>query len=225
MDFTSSERSHTKDHGPLQTEVLTSVHMTTLIYKPKPATKANQTRTAKFYYTAYLSMTAETLNLIFYEVFTAFAEESRSFEMGKEPIFRRSYILVFQIEMEKMKEVKRPLRVCRWQPPLRVGRNRPRPRVAAPCGLLPLRAAASCRWSTAPLQGAFATTDRPCRGGLAVASRPLIGGLGRSRLPLAGSHDQPLLLVVLAANALNDSTRFNLITRSLKPIIRTKIWL
>ncbi|CAD5184286.1 diphthine--ammonia ligase-like isoform X1 [Musa acuminata AAA Group] len=41
----------------------------------------------KFYYTAYLSMTAETLNLIFYEVFAAFAEDSKSFEMGKEPIF------------------------------------------------------------------------------------------------------------------------------------------
>ncbi|RWW37812.1 hypothetical protein BHE74_00057023 [Ensete ventricosum] len=62
----------------------------------------------------------------------------------------------------------------------------------------------------------------PAGGGLAVANHPLIGALGRSRLPLAASHGQPLLFVVLVANALNDSTRFNLITRSLKPIFRTK---
>ncbi|RZS23503.1 hypothetical protein BHM03_00056455, partial [Ensete ventricosum] len=58
--------------------------------------------------------------------------------------------------------------------------------------------------------GALAATDRPCR------------GVGRSRLPLGASYDQPLL-AVLDANALNDSTRFNLITRSLKSIFRTKI--
>ncbi|RRT53494.1 hypothetical protein B296_00024337 [Ensete ventricosum] len=72
-------------------------------------------------------------------------------------------------------------------PPLRAGRSRPLPRVAAPYGLLPLRA-------TAPLHG-----------GLAVASSPLTRGLGYSRLPLVASHDQPLLVVVFTANVLNDS--------------------
>ncbi|RWV84884.1 hypothetical protein GW17_00053369 [Ensete ventricosum] len=52
-----------------------------------------------------------------------------------------------------------------------------------------------------PCRGALAATGRPCKGGLDVASRPLAGGLGRNRLPLAASHDQPLLLSVLAANA------------------------
>ncbi|RWW12857.1 hypothetical protein GW17_00023461, partial [Ensete ventricosum] len=55
----------------------------------------------------------------------------------------------------------------------------------------------------------------PLQGGLAVGSRPLAGGLGRSPLPLVASHDQPLLLAVIVANALNDSTRFNIITRRL----------
>ncbi|WOL06437.1 diphthine--ammonia ligase [Canna indica] len=41
----------------------------------------------KFYYTPDLSMKAEDLNIIFYEVFAEFREASRSFEMGKEPIF------------------------------------------------------------------------------------------------------------------------------------------
>ncbi|RWV84297.1 hypothetical protein GW17_00054000, partial [Ensete ventricosum] len=61
----------------------------------------------------------------------------------------------------------------------RAAGSRPRLRVAAPCGLLPLQAG----------------------GVLAVADRHLAWGLGRSRLPLAASHDQPLLLTVLAANA------------------------
>ncbi|RWW69972.1 hypothetical protein BHE74_00022376 [Ensete ventricosum] len=93
-----------------------------------------------------------------------------------------------------------------WQPPLRVGRNRSRPRVAG-----------------SPLMGGLGCNRPPLQGGLAMASRPLVGGLGRSRLPLAASHAQPLLLAVLAVNALNGSTQFNLITHSLKPIFRTKI--
>ncbi|RZS14993.1 hypothetical protein BHM03_00046765, partial [Ensete ventricosum] len=76
-----------------------------------------------------------------------------------------------------------------WQPPLRVGRNRSRPRVAG-----------------SPLMGGLGCNRPPLQGGLAMASRPLVGGLGRSRLPLAASHAQPLLLAVLAVNALNGST-------------------
>ncbi|RWV98139.1 hypothetical protein GW17_00039035 [Ensete ventricosum] len=61
-------------------------------------------------------------------------------------------------------------------------------------------------------------------GGLAVANRPLAGGLGRSRLPLVASHSQPLLLTVIAANELNDSTRFNLITwRSYIPVFQIRM--
>ncbi|RWW38312.1 hypothetical protein BHE74_00056468, partial [Ensete ventricosum] len=45
----------------------------------------------------------------------------------------------------------RPLQARRWQSPLRASRSRPCPRVAAPSGLLPLRAAAPCRWPAAPL--------------------------------------------------------------------------
>ncbi|RRT39478.1 hypothetical protein B296_00049644 [Ensete ventricosum] len=67
-------------------------------------------------------------------------------------------------------------------------------------------------WVVAP------TGDRP----LQVADSPLAGGLGRSRLPLLASHCEPLLLVVLIAIMLNDSMRFNLITRSLKSIFCTK---
>ncbi|RRT63359.1 hypothetical protein B296_00037553, partial [Ensete ventricosum] len=91
---------------------------------------------------------------------------------------------------------------------------------AASCGLAtsdrPLRVADS------PLAGGPWLQPAAPAGGLAVASRRLAGGLGRSRLPLATSHDQPLLLAVLATNTLNNSTRFNLITRSLKPIFRIK---
>ncbi|RWW06060.1 hypothetical protein GW17_00030638 [Ensete ventricosum] len=72
-----------------------------------------------------------------------------------------------------------------------------------------------------PCKGALATTGRPCR----VVGRgqpPPCRGLGSSQLPLSDSHGQPLLLAVLVANALNDSTRFNLITHNLKPIFRMK---
>ncbi|RZS09928.1 hypothetical protein BHM03_00041060, partial [Ensete ventricosum] len=72
-----------------------------------------------------------------------------------------------------------------------------------------------------PYKGPWLQPAAPA-GGLAMASRPLARGLGRNRLPLATTHGQPLLLIVLTANALNDSMRFNLITRSLKPIFRTK---
>ncbi|RZS26460.1 hypothetical protein BHM03_00059805, partial [Ensete ventricosum] len=57
------------------------------------------------------------------------------------------------------------LRAGRWQPPLRAGRNRSCPRVAAPCELLPLRATAPCRWPAAPLQGGLGCNrPPPCRG-------------------------------------------------------------
>ncbi|RWV96591.1 hypothetical protein GW17_00040683 [Ensete ventricosum] len=126
-----------------------------------------------------------------------------------------------------------PLRACRGQPLAgapwvascgRAASSRPcglaaadRPlRVVALAGGRPLQVAGS-----PPTGGPWLQLAAPA-GGLAVASRPLAGGLGRSRLPLAARHDQPLLLAILTANALNDSTRFNLTTRSLKPIFRTK---
>ncbi|RRT34928.1 hypothetical protein B296_00048263, partial [Ensete ventricosum] len=59
-----------------------------------------------------------------------------------------------------------PLWAGHWRPPLRAGRNRPCPRVAAPCGLLPLRAVAPLQaaWSqSAALEGSQAMVDRPCR--------------------------------------------------------------
>ncbi|RRT55996.1 hypothetical protein B296_00037475, partial [Ensete ventricosum] len=49
----------------------------------------------------------------------------------------------------------------------RVGRSRPCPWVAAPCGLLPLRVAAPCRGpgcSQSYLASSQAMVDRPCRG-------------------------------------------------------------
>ncbi|RWV88231.1 hypothetical protein GW17_00049697 [Ensete ventricosum] len=60
--------------------------------------------------------------------------------------------------------------------------------------------------ASSPLAGGPWLQPAAHAGGLVMASRPLVGGLGRSRLPLAASHDQPLLLAVLAVNALNDST-------------------
>ncbi|RWV84272.1 hypothetical protein GW17_00054023 [Ensete ventricosum] len=111
----------------------------------------------------------------------------------------------------------RPLRARNWQPPQRAGRSQPRPRVAAPCGRSPL-----VNGRQPPCRGALAATGRPC-GGVGRGSRPLEGGLGRSRLPLAASHGQPLLLAVLTANTLNDSTRFNLITRrSYIPVLQIR---
>ncbi|RWW85104.1 hypothetical protein BHE74_00006250, partial [Ensete ventricosum] len=104
---------------------------------------------------------------------------------------------------------------------LRAGRSRPCPQVAAP--LRPTAPASGCPLQVvdSPLAGGpWLQPAAPVRG-LAMASRHLAGGLGRNRLPLAASHGQPLL-AVLAANALNDSTRFNLITRSLKPIFCMK---
>ncbi|RZS28087.1 hypothetical protein BHM03_00061643 [Ensete ventricosum] len=53
-----------------------------------------------------------------------------------------------------------PLWVRCWQPLA----GWPRPRVAAPCGLLPLRVATPCRWPAAPCRGALAAIGRPCRG-------------------------------------------------------------
>ncbi|RZS03050.1 hypothetical protein BHM03_00033172 [Ensete ventricosum] len=104
------------------------------------------------------------------------------------------------------------LRVATGSRPAK-GRPPLRPLVVVPCGRAAggrtLRAVAPYRWPAAPLQGALAATGRPCR------------GVGRSRLPLAASYGQPLL-AVLAVNALNDSTLFNLITRNLKPIFYTK---
>ncbi|RRT66562.1 hypothetical protein B296_00017271 [Ensete ventricosum] len=47
MDFTSSERLHIKDNGPLQTEVPTSAYKTHSYLEVKIGYKANQTRTAK----------------------------------------------------------------------------------------------------------------------------------------------------------------------------------
>ncbi|RWV81837.1 hypothetical protein GW17_00056707, partial [Ensete ventricosum] len=117
----------------------------------------------------------------------------------------------------------RPLRVRREQPlagwPLAIvpcgraaanrlcrltaaGRARGWPPLAGccPCGRPPLAGGRQ-----PPCRGALAETGRPW-GGLVMASHPLAGGLGRSRLPLTASHGQPLLLVVLAVNALNDST-------------------
>ncbi|RWV88459.1 hypothetical protein GW17_00049447, partial [Ensete ventricosum] len=92
--------------------------------------------------------------------------------------------------------------------PLWAGHRRPSlagaPLAAAPVGGCPLQVA-----------------DSPLAGGPWLQPAAPAGGVGRSRLPLAASHGQPLL-AVLAANALNDSMRFNLITRSLKPIFRTK---
>ncbi|RRT35126.1 hypothetical protein B296_00040603 [Ensete ventricosum] len=79
---------------------------------------------------------------------------------------------------------------------------------AAPAGDSPLQVchgqplAGCCRC----LQGPWLQSAAPAGRLLAVASHPLAGGLGCSRLPLAASHDQPLLLVVLTVNTLNDST-------------------
>ncbi|RWW11135.1 hypothetical protein GW17_00025278 [Ensete ventricosum] len=104
---------------------------------------------------------------------------------------------------------------------LRAGRSRPCPQVAAP--LRPAAPTSGCPLQVvdSPLAGGpWLQPAAPVRG-LAMASRHLAGGLGRNRLPLAASDGQPLL-AVLAANALNDSTRFNLITRSLKPIFCMK---
>ncbi|RRT68505.1 hypothetical protein B296_00010469 [Ensete ventricosum] len=47
MDITNSERLHTKDNGPLQTEVPTSAYKTHLYLQAKIGYKANQNRTAK----------------------------------------------------------------------------------------------------------------------------------------------------------------------------------
>ncbi|RWV89066.1 hypothetical protein GW17_00048805 [Ensete ventricosum] len=101
---------------------------------------------------------------------------------------------------------------------LRAGRARGWPPLAGCCpyGWLPLAGGRQ------PLAGGPWLQSAAPAGGLAVASRPLKGGLGGNRLPLAASHGQPLILAVLAANALNNSTRFNLITRSLKPFFCTK---
>ncbi|RRT71785.1 hypothetical protein B296_00030693, partial [Ensete ventricosum] len=113
----------------------------------------------------------------------------------------------------------RPLRARRWQPTLQAGRNRPHSRVAAPCGLLPLQAFAPCK-------GALATTGHPCRGvsrGQGLWPGVVARGRGQGPWPQpAAPCNQPLLLAVLGANALNDSTRVNLITRSLKPMFHTK---
>ncbi|RWW35636.1 hypothetical protein BHE74_00059408, partial [Ensete ventricosum] len=60
-----------------------------------------------------------------------------------------------------------PLRVARWRLPLWAGRTRPCPWVAAPCRLLPPRAAAPCRGpchSRSPLASSQAMADHPCRG-------------------------------------------------------------
>ncbi|RWW37319.1 hypothetical protein BHE74_00057588, partial [Ensete ventricosum] len=58
--------------------------------------------------------------------------------------------------------------------PLRAGRSRPCPQVAAPCGLLPLRAITTCRGhghSQSPLyRGALATAGHPLQVAMAVAS-------------------------------------------------------
>ncbi|RZS08408.1 hypothetical protein BHM03_00039370, partial [Ensete ventricosum] len=92
----------------------------------------------------------------------------------------------------------RPLWALRWQPSLRAGRPL---QAVAPAGGSPLQVAGS------PLtRGPWLQPAAPTGGGLVVASRPLARGLDRSRLPLTASHDQPLLLAVLAVNALNDST-------------------
>ncbi|RRT63104.1 hypothetical protein B296_00017779 [Ensete ventricosum] len=47
MDITNSERLHTKDNGPLQTEVSTSAYKTHSYLQAKIGHKANQNRTAK----------------------------------------------------------------------------------------------------------------------------------------------------------------------------------
>ncbi|RWW13106.1 hypothetical protein GW17_00023205 [Ensete ventricosum] len=47
MDITNSERLHTKDNGPLQTEVLTSAYKTHSYLQAKIDHKANQNRVAK----------------------------------------------------------------------------------------------------------------------------------------------------------------------------------
>ncbi|RWV83441.1 hypothetical protein GW17_00054944 [Ensete ventricosum] len=90
--------------------------------------------------------------------------------------------------------------------------NRPYgwPQPTVPAGGRPLRAIAPAsdrplQVVDSPLAGGLRCNRSPLQG-LAMASRPLVEGLGHSRLPLAGSHDQPLLIAVLAANALNDST-------------------
>ncbi|RWW07530.1 hypothetical protein BHE74_00034489 [Ensete ventricosum] len=47
MDITNSERLHTKDIGPLQTEVPTSAYKTHSYLQAKIGYKANQTRATK----------------------------------------------------------------------------------------------------------------------------------------------------------------------------------
>ncbi|RWV83197.1 hypothetical protein GW17_00055233 [Ensete ventricosum] len=122
-----------------------------------------------------------------------------------------------------MRDVRSLLRVGRWRSSLSgvplatapVGWLQP----TAPVGGCPLRVVAPT--GSCPLQVA----GSPLVGGHWLQPVAPAGGLGRSRLPLAASHGQPLVLAILTANALNDSTRFNLITRNLKSIIRTKTWL
>ncbi|RZR94267.1 hypothetical protein BHM03_00022935 [Ensete ventricosum] len=110
-----------------------------------------------------------------------------------------------QIRMEKMRRSSVPCGHATG--------NRPYgwPQPTVPAGGCPLRAIAPAsdrplQVVDSPLAGGLRCNRSPLQGGLAVASRPLVGGLGRSWLPLAGSHGQPLLIAVLAANALNDST-------------------
>ncbi|RZS09949.1 hypothetical protein BHM03_00041089, partial [Ensete ventricosum] len=62
-----------------------------------------------------------------------------------------------------------PLRVGRWRPSLAGA-----PLAAAPCGLLPLRATAPCRWPAAPLQGTLAAASCPLQPATASPSSSLL---------------------------------------------------